>query len=348
MPNVAVVAPAERLTDAGTTADASLLDRETTTPPAGAGPVRLTVPVDPVPPATDAGTTDRLERVAALTLRTAFFVVPFAVPEIVAATFVAVGVVVTVKVPVVAPAATVTPAGTTAAGLLLVRATVKPPDGAAEVSVTVPEDAVPPTTVAGLKETLERTGGLIVRVAVFVTAAAVAVIVAVVTVPTATVVTVKVAVVAPCATVTLAGTVAVPLLLVRFTAKPPVCAGAARVTVPVDEVPPAREAGLNATETSASVTGLMVSEAVFVTPTVVAVIVAVVIAPTKVVETLNVAVVAPAATVTLAGTVVAPLSLARLTAKPPVGALLVSVTVPVDDDPPFTAVGLRARAESDG
>jgi hypothetical protein len=92
----------------------------------------------------------------------------------------------------------------------------------------------------------------------------------------------------------------------------------------------------------------MVSDAVFVTPAAVPVIVAVVIAPTKVVETLNVAVVAPAATVTLAGTVAAASSLARLTAKPPVGALLVSVTVPVEGEPPFTAAGFRERAESDG
>ena len=120
------------------------------------------------------------------------------------------------------------------------------------------------------------------------------------------------------------------------------------MTVPVDEAPPESEAGLSATETRTSVTGLMVSGAVFVTPAAVAVIVAVVIAPTKAVETLNVAVVAPAATVTLAGTVAAALSLVRVTAKPPVAALLVSVTVPVDDDPPFTVVGLRVSAESAG
>jgi hypothetical protein len=170
-----------------------LLESVTSVPPKGAAEAKVTVPVDPVPAVTDAGLTERLERVGVLTLRTAVFVVTFAVPEIVAATFVAVGVVVTVNVAVVAPAATVTLAGTAAATLLLESVTVKPPDGAAEVSVTVPEDDVPPTTVAGLKETLDRTGGLIVRVAVFVAAAAVAVIVAVVAVPTATVVVVKVA-----------------------------------------------------------------------------------------------------------------------------------------------------------
>ncbi len=57
---------------------------------------------------------------------------------------------------------------------------------------------------------------------------------------------------------------------------------------------------------------------------------------------MNVAVVAPAATVTLAGTVAAAvLPLLKATTAPPVGAWALRVTVPVDEPPPVTVVGLR-------
>jgi hypothetical protein len=68
---------------------------------------------------------------------------------------------------------------------------------------------------------------------------------------------------------------------------------------------------------------------------------------TALVLTMNVALVAPAATVTLAGTVAAAvLSLIRETAAPPLGAGPLSVTVPVEEDPPITLMGLSATAES--
>jgi hypothetical protein len=211
--------------------------------------------------------------------------------------------VVATKVADVAPAATVTLAGTLAAPSSLDSPMAAPPAGAAELSVTVPEDDVPPPTVVGLRETLKRTGELIVRATVFVTAPALAVIVAVVMFATATVVTVNVAVVAPAPTVTLAGTVAAGLSDERFTANPPACAGALRVTVPVDEAPPAREVGVSVTEERASTVGLMVSAAVFVAPFAVAVTVAVTLFGGADVATLKAAVVAPLTTVTFAGTV---------------------------------------------
>jgi hypothetical protein len=56
--NVAVVAPASTVTLAGTCAAVVLpLESATTDPPAGAGPVIFTVPVDEVPPITEAGLT---------------------------------------------------------------------------------------------------------------------------------------------------------------------------------------------------------------------------------------------------------------------------------------------------
>ena len=61
-------------------------------------------------------------------------------------------IVVTVNVALVAPAATVTLAGVAAAPLLSESVTTAPPDGAAPVSVTVPCEELPPTTLVGLTE----------------------------------------------------------------------------------------------------------------------------------------------------------------------------------------------------
>jgi hypothetical protein len=92
---------------------------------------------------------------------------------------------VTEKVALVAPAGIVTCAGTVAAAvLLLVTATLAPPDGAADVSVTVAVDEPPPETVEGFRPTDATDGpvgnGFTVRVAVFVTPPPDAVIVTVV------------------------------------------------------------------------------------------------------------------------------------------------------------------------
>jgi hypothetical protein len=58
--------------------------------------------------------------------------------------------VVTVKVRLVAPAATVTVVGTVAAVELSDSETTAPPEGAAALSLTVPVEDAPPTTVVGL------------------------------------------------------------------------------------------------------------------------------------------------------------------------------------------------------
>ena len=87
-------------------------------------------------------------------------------PVIVAEAAALTAVVVTVNVAVVAPAVTVTLAGTVAAALSLDSATTAPPEGAALPSVTVPVEEDPPVTLAGLMDTVESTGALIVNVVV--------------------------------------------------------------------------------------------------------------------------------------------------------------------------------------
>lgn len=101
--NVADVAFAATVTVAGTTAAGSVLDRETTTPPAPAGPVKPTVPIDPEPHVTGDGLTDKLEMAGGLTVRAAVLVTAPAVAVTVAVVQVGTGPVVTVKVAAVAP-----------------------------------------------------------------------------------------------------------------------------------------------------------------------------------------------------------------------------------------------------
>ena len=85
-------------------------------------------------------------------------------------------VVFTVNVALLAPAATVTVAGTVAAAVLpLIRETTAPPVGAGPLSVTVPvEDCAPPVTLVGFSVSVESVGeacGATVSEAVLVTPA---------------------------------------------------------------------------------------------------------------------------------------------------------------------------------
>ena len=144
--------------------------------------------------------------------------------------------VLTVKVALVWPAATVTLEGTVATDvLLLVRVTVAPPEGAAALRVTVPVELLPPLTLVGFKvseESVTLEGGVIVSEACAELGPSVAVITAVVVVVTDVVLTVNEALVAPAATVTLPGTLAEPLLLESETTAPPEGAAPDSVTVP--------------------------------------------------------------------------------------------------------------------
>ena len=98
-------------------------------------------------------------------MRLALWFVP-KVPEMEREVLVATGLVVTVKVAVVALAATVTFAGTcAAAGLLLARATTAPPVAAGPLSVTVPVVEFPPFTDAGFRLREVTTGAVTVKLA---------------------------------------------------------------------------------------------------------------------------------------------------------------------------------------
>ena len=86
---------------------------------------------------------------------------------------------------------------------------------------------------------------------------------------TVLVLTTNVALVAPAPTVTLAGTLAAPLLLESPTCAPPAGAGPLNVTVPVEEFPPATLVGFSESEERVGGGGgaaVTVSEAVLVTP----------------------------------------------------------------------------------
>jgi len=117
--------------------------------------------------------------------------------------------------------------------------------------------------------------------------------------------------------------------------------------VPVElVVPPLTDVGFKPKEATAR--GLTVNVA-FAEPLYVAVISAAAVLLTGLVVTGNVAVVAPAATTTLPleGTfATAVLLLDNATTAPPVGAGPLSVTVPIAELPPTTAVGLKERLET--
>jgi len=249
---------ASTVTFAGTVTAALLLCSETRMPPVGAGPVRVTVPVDGLPPTTDVGFTLTAESAGGLTVSVAVALTPPYDAVIVAGVELATATVVTGKVALVALAATLTLAPTVAAVLLLCSETEMPPAGAGPARVTVPVDPVGPTTAVGFTLT-DESSGLTVSCVVTLAPAYVAVIVTGVEVETAVVVIGKVALVALAATFTLVPTEAALLLLCSETVMPPAGAGPAMVTVPVDGLGPATAVGLTLTDEIAS--GLIVSVA---------------------------------------------------------------------------------------
>ena len=147
--NVAWVAPAATVTVAGGTAHALFDDKLIAAPPAGAGLLSVTVPVDGKPPNSEVGDNVRLCRTADVTERVPFTDVPPIDPVITAETDATTAVVVTVKVTDLAPEGTVTLLGGTADALLDDKATTAPLVGAGPFNVRVPVEVKPPKTVSG-------------------------------------------------------------------------------------------------------------------------------------------------------------------------------------------------------
>jgi hypothetical protein len=142
----------------------ALLDNLTEVPAEGAGPLRVTVPVVGVPPITVVGLSVRDASWGARTDSEAVRVMKLREAEIVTVVFVVTGTVVIVKFAVLAPARTVTLAGTPAAELLSLKFT-DVSTAALPLSVTVPVDAEPPVRAFGLTLTLLNEGGFTVRLA---------------------------------------------------------------------------------------------------------------------------------------------------------------------------------------
>ena len=167
---VALVAPAGTVTLAGTLAAAALLESVTTAPPDGAALVRVTLPCEVPPPVTLVGFSVRLLRLAGgggggtgVTVNVPVRLAPLYVPVSVTLVFAPTALVLTLKLALLAPAATVTLAGTLATAVLLLESvTNAPPEGAAAVKVAVPVAAAGPTTLLGLTDTADKLAAAVV------------------------------------------------------------------------------------------------------------------------------------------------------------------------------------------
>lgn len=156
MLKLAVVAPAATVTLVDTVAAALLLDSVTTAPPAGAGAVKMAVPVEGLPPPTLAGLRDTAESFTlddGFTVTVALRIVPFKDAEIVAVFVALTEPTLTVNVAVLWPSEKLMLKGTWArAGSLLASAT-DTQHNTAPPNVTVADTEPGPTTLVGFTAT---------------------------------------------------------------------------------------------------------------------------------------------------------------------------------------------------
>jgi hypothetical protein len=155
-----LTAPPRTVTLDGTAAAPLFEASATDTPPVGAARLSVTVPVAFAAPYRLAGAspTESSAGGGAVTRRFAVLLAPANVAVMLAVASVFTGVVVTVKLAVINPAATVTLAGTETAAMLEETGRETPPDPAAAVSVTVPVIAAPPWTLDGERLSVARDG----------------------------------------------------------------------------------------------------------------------------------------------------------------------------------------------
>jgi hypothetical protein len=339
--NVALLLPARTVTLAGiVAARVLLLESPTVTPPAGAGAANVTVPSEEAPLATLAGLSVRAESVTGgggaggETVSSAVLVRPPKEAAIVMVVDAVTEVVVTLKLAVVDPAATVTLAGAVATTVLLLeRVTAVGAEGAG-LMLTVPCKVLPPATVAGVSVTLLRAGG-----ALGVQPDKVACV----ELPPPLTVTTQVGELNGCTWILKAP----PASEVPSAAPSTKIVWLGRAPLPSRRSCPAfSSARVIVGGGAGSAGGATVSPAVTVAVPSDAMMVTGVDAVTELAVTVKLALLAPPGTVTLAATLATDvLLLERVTSAPPAGAAAPKVTVPVEDAGPTTLVGFSAKLE---
>src|SRR5215207_1219620 len=243
------------------------------------------------------------------------------------------------KEALVAPAGTVTDAGTLATALELESDTASPPVGAAPESATVPVELAPEVTVDGLSVSAVALGptatGSRVSVADNVTPPPDTEMVTSVFVLTGEVPMLNPPAAANWGTVTEVGIVTRSGREVESEKVTSASLGSAAVTRPNEPAEPEVVEGSSVIEVGAGC-GVSVVVACTLAPRQLAVIV-----------TVNETDSTPAGTVTLAGGWAAGLELERLTTAPPAGACPFSITIPPTGTPPFWRKGMPSRLRND-